>query len=341
MLEFLLEYGLFLAKTLTFVVAILVVVASIMHLRQRHKTPAGTLFVIPLHKKLVELVENVQEEILDKPTWKQWQKKIKKGAKERSKTLSQEVAQSTPSRIFVVRFEGDLRASHTQNLRECITAILSVATDADEVFVILESAGGLVSHYGLAASQLERIRAKGLPLTVGIDKCAASGGYLMACVADKIIAAPFAIIGSIGVVAQLPNFHRLLQKNHIDFELHTAGDYKRTLTLFGENTNKGREKLHEELEETHQLFKEFIATHRPSVDLQKVATGEHWYGTVALKMGLVDQLMTSDDYLLSKLQTTEMFEFVYEPKQSFSQKLLSSASATLEKNVLTLLSGGR
>ena len=108
--------------------------------------------------------------------------------------------------------------------------------------------------YGLAASQMQRIRDKKLKLTVCVDKVAASGGYMMAVVADKIIAAPFAVLGSIGVLAQVPNFHRLLKKHDVDFEMLTAGKYKRTLTMFGENTDKGREKFQEDIEDTHVLF---------------------------------------------------------------------------------------
>ena len=223
--------------------------------------------------------------------------------------------------MFVLRFDGDLKASSVDTLREAITAILLAATPEDHVLVCLESGGGLVPHYGLAASQLQRIRDAKLHLTVAIDKIAASGGYMMACVANEIIAAPFAIIGSIGVVAQLPNFHRFLEKNNIDFEQITAGQYKRTLTVFGKNTAEGREKLQTEVEETHTLFKSFVSTHRPAVDIEKIATGEHWYASQCVEKKLVDTLQTSDDYLLSKKDTHALYEIHYKFKQSFMKRL--------------------
>ena len=165
-----------------------------------------------------------------------------------------------------------MRASTVSSLAEEITALLNIATPNDEVLLRLESAGGVVHGYGLAAAQLMRIRAQHIPLVVAIDKIAASGGYLMACVADKILAAPFAIIGSIGVVVQLPNFHRLLKDKHIDFELHTAGEFKRTITLFVENTKEGKEKLQHEIEDIHGLFKNLIHDYRQQIDIDKVAT---------------------------------------------------------------------
>ena len=212
----------------------------------------------------------------------------------------------------MIDFKGDIRATEVTSLREEITAILTVATTGDEVLVKLESAGGTVHGYGLAASQLKRIRDKGIHLTIAVDKVAASGGYMMACVAHKIIAAPFAIIGSVGVLAQMPNFNRLLKKHDIDFEEITAGKYKRTLTLFGENTDEDREKMREELADIHLLFKEFIHENRSQVDVEKIATGEHWHGKRALELKLVDELRTSDDYLSSSVNTADIFEIDYE-----------------------------
>ena len=147
-------------------------------------------------------------------------------------------------------------AHEVESLREEITAIISIANPSkDKVLIRLESGGGVVHGYGLAASQLQRIKSAGIPLSVAIDKVAASGGYMMACVADEILAAPFAIVGSIGVIAQIPNFNKILKKNDVEFEQITAGEFKRTLTLFGENTDKAREKFREEIEQTHDLFK--------------------------------------------------------------------------------------
>jgi serine protease SohB len=189
------------------------------------------------------------------------------------------------------------------------------------VLLRLESEGGLVHAYGLAASQLQRIRERKLRLTAAVDKVAASGGYMMACVADHIIAAPFAVVGSIGVIAQLPNFNRLLKKHEVDFELHTAGEYKRTLTLFGENTDAARAKFREELEDTHALFKAFVADNRPALDLEKVATGEHWFGARALALRLVDELKTSDDFLLERSASADLVHLAFRRKHSLTERI--------------------
>lgn len=329
MLDLLPEYVLFLAKTLTFVIAFIVVVFLVFALSQKGKSHEGMLVITHLNKKYHEIKEVIQSEVLSKSEHKKWHKALKKEEKEKSKKESDE---HTP-RLFVIRFDGDIRASATHTLRESISAILSISQPGDEVLIVLESAGGIVQNYGLAASQLQRIRAHNLALTVAIDKCAASGGYLMACVANKILAAPFAVIGSIGVVAQLPNFHRLLQKNNIDYELHTAGEYKRTITLFGENTDEGRKKFQEDLEEVHQLFKEFIAMHRPAVDISKVSNGDHWHAAIAKKMDLVDELLTSDDYIMEKIAQREVFELTYEQKQTFPEKIMKHVSLALEKSL--------
>jgi serine protease SohB len=206
------------------------------------------------------------------------------------------------------------------SLREEITAILMVANEKDEVFVRLDSGGGIVNAYGLAASQLMRIRERNIPLTVAVDKVAASGGYMMACVANKIIAAPFSIVGSIGVVAQIPNFHRLLKKHDIDYEQFTAGEFKRTVTMFGENTEEARVKFRKEVEDIHLLFKDFITQHRPQVDIVKVSTGEHWPGIRALENQLVDELKTSDDYLLENSKNADLFEIKFTTKKSVLEK---------------------
>ena len=232
-------------------------------------------------------------------------------------------------RVFVLDFHGDIKASEVTALRECITAVLLVATDADRVLLRLENPGGMVAEHGLAASQLARLRERKIPLTVAVDKVAASGGYLMACVADRILAAPFAVLGSIGVVAQLPNFHRVLERHGVDFELHTAGDYKRTLTLFGENTDAGRDKLREQLEETHRLFKDYIAEYRPALDLPRVATGEYWHGRQALELGLVDAIQTSDDYLLEVRADADLLQLKYSARKRPIDRLLASLGGAL------------
>ena len=216
-----------------------------------------------------------------------------------------------------------------EQLRKMIDAILTVVQNKDEVLVCIESPGGSVNGYGLAASQLQRLRDRQIPLSVCIDKVAASGAYLMACVANQIIAAPFAIIGSIGVVAQIPNFHRWLKKNNIDVEMLTAGEYKRTLTFLGENTSKAREKFQEELEEIHHAFRSYVLKNRPQLDIDKVSTGEHWLAQDAYELKLVDELKTSDDFIASKMEQFNSFKISIPGKKSLGEKLLKPLMSLL------------
>ena len=227
-----------------------------------------------------------------------------------------------------------IRASATEQLRHEVTAVLSMAQPSDEVVVRLESGGGMVHAYGLASSQLARLRDAGLPLTVCVDKVAASGGYMMACVANRVLAAPFAVLGSIGVVAQLPNVHRLLKKHDIDVEVLTAGEFKRTLTVFGENTDKGREKFQEDLELTHQLFKGFVSRYRPQLDIDKVATGEVWLGLSALEHELVDGLQTSDEYLARRANEAELFQLRFINRKSLQERIGLAASVAIDRVLL-------
>ncbi|CAM4141018.1 protease SohB [Acinetobacter pragensis] len=225
-------------------------------------------------------------------------------------------------KIYVLDFKGDTAASAVEQLREEITLILATAKSGrDRVVVRLESPGGMVHGYGLAAAQLVRLRDAGFNLTICVDKVAASGGYMMACIGSEIISAPFAVVGSIGVVAQVPNFNRLLKEKHIDFELYTAGQFKRTVTMFGENTEEGKAKFEEELQQTHELFKHFVEKYRPKLNVEKVATGEHWYGKDALDLNLVDQLKTSDEYLLGLLQQHDVYVIETRKKPTLGEKL--------------------
>lgn len=312
------EYLLFSAKTLTLIAGILILVGGIIAILHKGKgEDKGHLEVKNLNEKFKELQKTLREEVLEKTDLKNLLKHEKK-----SKKLNQKLSKNEPHpRVFVLNFNGDIRATAVKTLREEITAILMVATSKDEVVVRLESPGGMVHAYGLAASELRRIRNNQIRLTVIVDKVAASGGYMMAAVADYILAAPFAVIGSIGVIAQLPNFNRLLRKNNIEFEQVMAGQYKRTLSLFGENTRQGRQKFQEEIDETHQLFKDFIVENRPSLDIEQVATGEHWYGSQALTLKLVDGITTSDDYLLNASKDADIYEVSYVMKKSFIEKL--------------------
>jgi len=245
----------------------------------------------------------------------------------------------TKPRLYVIDFNGSMDAHEVDSLREEITAIVSIADPKqDKVLVRLESGGGVVHGYGLAASQLQRLKDKGIHLSVAIDKVAASGGYMMACVADEIVAAPFAIVGSIGVIAQIPNFNKILKKNDVDFEQITAGEFKRTLTLFGENTDKAREKFKDEIEQTHVLFKTFVSTQRPSLNMDLVATGEHWFATQAIEKGLVDTIKTSDDALLEQQQHYQIYKVQYKIKKGLSDKLAMGLSHGVNKAGVSLMS---
>jgi serine protease SohB len=348
-LDFLYEYGLFLAKTVTFVLAVIAIIAVVAAsaIKQKHKK--GELEITDLSEQYEDVEQEVIHALLSKEELKLKEKADKKLAKsqaKKDKALAKEKANSdseieTKAKVFVVDFKGSIDAKEVSSLREEVSAILSVATKQDEVFIRLESGGGMVHGYGLASSQLDRIRQHEIPLTVSVDKVAASGGYMMACVANNIIAAPFAILGSIGVIAQLPNFNKLLKKNNIDFEQFTAGEFKRTVTMFGENTEKGKEKFIEELEETHVLFKDFVSEHRPSLDLDKVATGEHWFGTKALELGLVDCIQTSDDYLQKISKSHKVVAIKYEVKKGLAEKFAKAASLSVESILGKLLQKNR
>lgn len=327
MTEYLLQYGLFLAKAVTIVVSLLFLVGSLVNLaRQAREQMAEQLEVKNINQRYETMAEILNQELMSPAEAKQAQKQKKKDRKAEAKAAKQGKKPSKP-RLFVLDFDGDIRASAVDNLREEINAILQVARAEDEVLVKIESGGGMVHSYGLAASQLRRLRDKDVRLVVAIDRVAASGGYMMAGVAEHIIAAPFAIVGSIGVIAQLPNFNRLLKKHDIDYEMITAGEFKRTLTVLGENNAKAREKFREEIEDTHELFKEFLQENRPHLDLPKVATGEHWYGTRAMQLGLIDEIKTSDDYLLQSLKTRDIYTVIYKHRQGLSERLSHAVQA--------------
>lgn len=313
-MEFLTQYGIFLLKSLTIVFAIIISFAGIFAVSRK---PKPKVSITHLNKDYEELKNKIYKEINYKKIKKPKKvKKDKKNVKDKPK-------------LYIINFEGDIKASQVDSLRNEITSILAVANKQDEVLVKVTSSGGSVNGYGLAASQLQRVRDKDIPLTVCIDTVAASGGYLMACVANKIIAAPFAILGSIGVVAQMPNFHRWLQKNDIDVELMTAGEYKRTLTVFGENTVKGRQKFQEDIESIHLIFRDYVLNNRPQLDLDKVATGEHWLAKDALALKLVDKLQTSDEYIVEKFTKFDAYKIEIQGKQNLINKILKPVTKLL------------
>ena len=326
MSDTLMQLGLFASKSIIIFLLVAGLFVTFFALLAKGKAGSkGMLRIKNLNDTLDEQTESLYAETLPKKQFKAFLKSKK--AADKLKAASNE----KPKNVYVLDFHGDMKASAVGALSEEITAVLSVATPQDEIVLRLESAGGYVHSYGLAAAQLMRIREKNIPLTITIDKIAASGGYLMACVGNKVLSAPFAIIGSIGVLVQIPNLHRILKDKHVDFVQLTAGEYKRTVTMFGENTEAGREKLKQEIEEVHQLFKNLIKTNRPHIDIQKVATGEHWLGQQAITLNLVDSIQTSDAYLLERRTCANLYEISYETRKSFLTKLTSSASHMREK----------
>lgn len=331
-MQHLIEFGVFFGKVLIIFLAIagIIFVIAGLALRSRLKPDFQ---VDDINEKLNEFERHLGSVVLDKKERK---------AAEREEKQRQKTADENPQRkIFVLDFEGDMEASHVKELRDEITAVLTIAKPGDEAVVCIESPGGVVHGYGLGAAEILRLKNAGLKVTACVDKVAASGGYMMACVADKIVAAPFAILGSIGVLAMVPNVHRLLKKHDVDYEEVAAGEYKRTVSILGEITEKGRAKFREQIEDTHVLFKDFVQKHRPNVDVTKVATGEYWYGVRALEMNLVDALATSDEYLFQQRRSAKIFGIKILPKRKFGEKLqdlLGAVSVKVVDRVLTAVS---
>ena len=338
-MEYLADYALFLAKSITVLVVVLVIIVAMANAAQRGRRPfdSGRIETRRLNDVLDDMRDALRSVAFDEKTLKKMVKDEAKAEKARRK--AEEKGEAIRPRTWVIAFDGDIAASAVRALRNEVTAILTLAEPGDEVLACIESPGGMVHGYGLAASQLHRLRAaEGVSLTVAVDKVAASGGYMMACIGERILAAPFAIVGSIGVVAQVPNVHKLLKKNDVDVDVITAGEFKRTLTVFGENTEKGREKFVEEIEDVHRLFKAHVAEHRPALDIERVATGEAWHGRQAIDLGLVDELMTSDEYIVTACAEREVYEVKWtEPKSAmdrFVQQAAQSAGTSVERLIL-------
>jgi len=335
-MEHVYEYVGFLARTATLLIAVLIVLSAIAALAQkRQQQPQGHLEIRKLNEHFTDLRYGMQEALVPASMLRKVRKdedKARRAAdKAAAKSLRKTGGEDPRPRVFVLDFDGDMQASAVKTLREEVTAVLTTAGTEDEVVLRLESPGGLVHGYGLAASQLARVRDKGIPLTVCVDKVAASGGYLMAVVANRILAAPFAVLGSIGVVAQIPNVHRLLKRHDVDVEVLTAGKHKRTLTVLGENTDEARQKFVEELEEVHALFKSFVQGYRPQIDLERVATGEAWHGQHAVDLALVDALSTSDAYLVDRAEHADLFEVRWVETRRPLDRLLSQVESRLDR----------
>lgn len=342
--EIFVDYGVFILKVITLLLVVAGVVAVIFNLKEQKEARTGELQITDLSEEYEENSQKLRDFHLSEDALKQAEKARKKADKAKAKAekalrkKGEENKAERKPHIYVLNFKGDIMASETASLREEISAILSVANpETDEVLLRLESPGGVVHGYGLAASQLVRLKQKGIKLTVAVDKVAASGGYMMACVANRIVAAPFAIIGSVGVVAQMPNIHRFLKKHDVDVEVMTAGEYKRTMTILGENTEKGKQKFQQELDETHTLFKRFVAQNRPHVDVDKIATGEHWYGQQAMELNLVDEITTSDDLILQALKEKTVLALKYTTKKTWLQKLGKQAEESADNLLLKWL----
>jgi serine protease SohB len=325
--EFLAAYGLFLAQLATFVLLLILAIALVVNSRRRGHSEG--LVVEHMNRRFEDTADELKLAIEGKPAYRKAVKARHKERKREAKARTKEP--SSKQRMFVLDFKGDLRASAAASLREEVSAVLRVAKPGEQVLLRLENSGGTVHEHGLAASQLTRLKRHGLKVLIAVDKVAASGGYLMACVADRLYAAPFAIVGSIGVLAQLPNFHRLLEERGVDFEQVMAGRYKRTLTMFGKNTEEGRAKLQQEVEDIHELFKGQIREHRPQLDVEHVATGEHWYGIRALALKLVDELKTSDDLLLDAAKDFDLYHVAYKRRRSWQERLLGGAESLLTR----------
>ena len=348
-MELLFDYLGFLAKTATVVVALLIVVSALVatSAHRAGRPPAeGHIQVAPLNDRLRDMQRAVEEAALPPAVVKKQRKRDAKARKRLRKGrqhAKQEDREESRRRVFVLHFDGDVSASAVDALRREVTAVLGTAGEGDEVVVRVESAGGSVHGYGLGASQLARVRRQGVKLTVAVDKVAASGGYLMAAVANRILAAPFAVVGSIGVVAQIPNVHRLLKRHDVDVEVLTAGRYKRTLDVLGENTDQGREKFREELNDIHALFQEFVGAWRPDLDVASVATGEAWYGQRALDRSLVDELATSDEYLAGACAEADVFEVSWVAPKRPIERLVGQFAKALDtalERLMERITGG-
>ncbi|MFD1805725.1 protease SohB [Pasteurella oralis] len=336
-------YAVFILEILTILLVIAGIGVMIFVLKQHKSKLQGELIITDLSKDYSENTKKLRDFHLSEDALKQVEKAQKKADKEKAKAekekrkKGEDIDAERKPHLYVLTFHGDIMASDTNALREEISAIIGVAKPEDEVLLRLESPGGVVHGYGLAASQLTRLKQHGIKLTVAVDKVAASGGYMMACVADKIVSAPFAIIGSVGVVAQIPNIHRFLKKHDVDVDVMTAGEYKRTMTVLGENTAKGKQKFQQELDETHQLFKQFVAQNRPQLEINEIATGEHWFGQQALLLHLVDEIATSDDLILQAMQEKTVLSVKYSVKKSLLQKIGKQAEESTDNLLLRWL----
>jgi serine protease SohB len=330
-MAFWLDIAAFVIKALIIVAAIAALAILIARLARSGEAKEKEIKVKSLNERYDDMRDTMDGALLDKKERKALARTRKKEAKASAKTRR---GQEPGKRIYVLSFKGDLRASAVKRLGAEIDAVLIAARpQTDEAVIRIESPGGTVTGYGLAAAEILRLREHNIKVTASVDQVAASGGYMMACAADRIVAAPFAVVGSIGVVAPVPNLHRLLQKNEIDFEEMTSGEFKRTVSVLGEITPAGREHFRGKLEDTHEAFKSHVARCRPNADMAKVANGDHWLAREALALGLVDELATGDELLFRARDSARLYEVSTEARKNLLQQLLSGFGAAAQKAV--------
>jgi serine protease SohB len=328
-MAFWLDLAAFLVKALIIVAALGGLAVLIARLARSAEPKDQEIKVRSLDEHYDDMRDAMNGALLDKKERKALAKTSKKEAKAAAKARR---GQEPGKRIYVLAFKGDMRASAVKRLGSEIDAVLIAARPGtDEAVIRIESPGGTVTGYGLAAAEILRLRERKIKVIASVDQVAASGGYMMACAADRIVAAPFAVVGSIGVVAPVPNLHRLLQKNQIDFEEMTAGEFKRTVSVLGEITPAGREHFRGKLDATHEAFKAHVAQCRPSVDIARVANGDYWLAREALPLGLVDEIMTGDELLFQARDGARLYEVTTQARKNLLQQVLSGLGAAAQK----------
>ena len=299
-------------------------VALIAGRRRGEAEGAPRLIARSLDERYEAMADALNARLIDKKALKALVNARRKATKAAEKSGARVLAK----RVFVLDFKGDIRARAARRLANEIDAVLTVARpEADEVVLKIESPGGTITGYGLAAAEVMRLKAHKIKVTACVDQVAASGGYLMACAADRIVAAPFAVVGSIGVVAQVPNLHRLLKKNDVDYEEITAGEFKRSVSVFAKITPAGREHFRGKLDAAHEAFKRFVQQCRPGLDIDKVGDGDMWLASEGLGLGLVDALMTSDELLFAARGEARLYEIAVEQRKSLLQQLAGGLGA--------------
>jgi serine protease SohB len=328
-MPFWLDIAAFLIKAVIIVAAIGGLAILIARLARSSEPKDREIKVTSLDEHYDDMRDAIDDALLDRKERKALAKSRKKEAKAAAKDRR---IQEPGKRIYVLSFKGDMRASAVKRFGSEIDAVLIAARPtSDEAVIRIESPGGTVTGYGLAAAEILRLRDHNIKVTASVDQVAASGGYMMACAANRIIAAPFAVVGSIGVVAPVPNLHRLLQKNDIDFEEMTAGEFKRSVSLLGEITPAGREHFRDKLDTTHRAFKDHVAQCRPGVDIARVANGDYWLAREAMSLGLVDEIMTGDELLFRARDTARLYEVSTEARKTLLQQVVSGIGGAAEK----------